>query len=240
MFKSLLFGILFCGLFFATVPSWIQPGVTVTYDGYAAEVNANGDYENAVQTVVVMTVQSVSGNTVSGNTRISIPSVPSFVKNYPWTCTDGTICDWRFWVDPTDPVGSIKGPNGETLSIVGTGPYSYGSYQTNSATMLLYQNQQTKAEYHITADSRTGLIIAYAEKYPNQEIYLYVKSVNVDLSNYQPPQQTQTQAQQSGTQGFNPLQDPANDPLRLPCASAFILSALFVFSIFFFRRISYS
>ncbi|VVC71979.1 Uncharacterised protein [uncultured archaeon] len=175
-------------LCFATsVPSWVQPGVTVVYDGISGYYS-NGQYTNPVATTVTLRVNSVAGNTVAGTTYVEIPTMPGYRQTFDWTCIEGGVCDWRFWVDPANPTGSAKGPNGETYSVVNSGPYSHGSYSNPDATLMAYQNAGSGVEYHLTFETRTGLIVAYAEKYPSQHTFLYFKSINQDLSSYQPPQ----------------------------------------------------
>jgi len=179
------FVLVFSGLALAAVPSWVQPGVVVSYDGYSAFVQG-GQYQSPVQTVVTMETVSVAGNSVSGTTFVSGPGAPGVMQSYPWTCVEGGACEWRYWVDPSNPTGSVKGPNGEVFSVVGSAPYSYGGYAVQDATMMAYENAQTGVEYHITFETRTGLVLAYAEKYPSQQTFLYINSVNIDLSGYQP------------------------------------------------------
>ncbi len=170
----------------AAVPSWVQPGVSAVYDVASASVS-QGQYQNAIQTVMTITVTSVSGNAVSGTAYVESPVMPGYGQSYQWTCIEGGVCGWRFWADPNDPASSIRGPNGEIFSEKGRMPYSYGPYSTNDATVLAYTGQQNGVEYHATFDSRTGLMLAYAEIYPSQQTYMYFKSINTDLSGYVPP-----------------------------------------------------
>lgn len=180
--------LLFASLSLASsVPSWVQPGVTAVYEAYSSNYD-NGQHANAIATTMTLRVESVSGNTVTGTSYVESPVMPGYGQTYQWTCIEGGTCDWRFWVDPSNPTASVKGPHGEPYSIVGTGPYSHGTYSTQDATLMAYQNAQSGVEYHLTFERRTGLVLAYAEIYPSQRTYLYFKSVNADLSGYQPPQ----------------------------------------------------
>ena len=204
---------------FASVPSWVQPGVVVTYDGYSSFIS-QGQPQNPVVVETTMQVNSVSGNTVSGTTTVQDVGVSGLTQSYPWTCIEGGVCDWKFWVDSSNPAQSFKGPNGETLSIMGRSSYSHGQYSTQDATLLTYQNPQTNFEIHVTYETKTGLLLAYAEKYSTQQTYLYFKNINTDLSGYQAPQAApQQQAgypQQQGQQSFTPPEEEI-------CTGAFIL-----------------
>ena len=177
------------GISFSAVPSWVQPGVSATYDGISAAYS-NGQPQNGVQTLVVLTVNSVSGNTVSGTTVVSMPSMPAYSQTYSWVCVDGGKCDWRFWVDPGNPTSSVKGPNGEPYTNGGALPYNFNGYSDPEGALMYYQNDQTNVEYHLAFNSRTGLILSYAEVYPTQHTYLYLKSISRDLSGYHPSAQT--------------------------------------------------
>jgi hypothetical protein len=166
----------------ASTPSWVQPGVSVTYDGLSSAV-VQGQVQNSVQVVVTITVNQRSGNTVAGLTTVTNPMAYA-VDEYPWSCTEGMPCGWRFWVDPA---GSAVGPNGERMEELGALPFAYGSYSTDDAAMVGYSNEQTGAEYRYVFEQRTGLVLAYTEKFPGQQTYIYFTSINVDLGAYQPP-----------------------------------------------------
>jgi len=193
IFLSLL---LISGLAIAAVPSWVQPGVVVAYDGVSSGIQ-NGQPVNGVQTLITLRVTSVSGNTVTGTTEVTNPQIDPSIwhLDYQWTCVDGTTCDWRFWVDPANPTSSVKGPNGEPYTI--GGPVTYqsplGGQPVTGTYVMYYSNADTHVEYHLTYEARTGLIAAYAEKYPTQQTYLYLKSINTNLGSYQPPAQQGTQ-----------------------------------------------
>ncbi len=178
MLCASLFFIIGIGITSAGIPSWVQPGLIITYDGLSSSVN-NGQPVNGVSTLITTEVTSVSQDSVSGSTRVDIPSAPSYGWSYPWTVQEGN--NWegvhRFWLDPANPTGSVKGPNGEQYSIIGQEPYSYDG-KTWDATLLAYTNPDTGVEYHLTYESKTGLILASAEKYPSQRTFLFFRSMS--------------------------------------------------------------
>jgi len=218
------FAVLLCfaGLVSALIPSWVQPGVTVVYDGVGSGIQ-NGQPVNGVQTLITMRVTSVSGNTVAGTYNVINPTIdPSIWQlNGQWSCIDGQACDWRFWVDPTNPAASVKGPHGEPYTEGGPVSYSspLGGPVLDGTHVLYYQNADTHVEYHLTYQARTGLIAAYAEIYPSQLTYLYFRSISADLSGYQPP--SQPPAQPAGPTGGG-----------LPCAGGLILMGTLLFAAF--------
>ncbi|VVC04968.1 Uncharacterised protein [Candidatus Burarchaeum australiense] len=179
---------LFAGICLAaSTPSWVQPGVTANYEVVSSFYEDGKPVENGgAQGTVAITVNGVSGNTVTGTATVAIPAALR-TDQYPLNCVEGSKCDWRFWVDPSDPTNSATGPNGEKLEILGRGPFEYYGGKTDDATMIGYSNEQTGASYRYTFDSRTGLVYAYVEDFPTQKTYMYYRSINVDLSSYQPP-----------------------------------------------------
>lgn len=170
------------GVAMAAVPSWVQPGLIVSYDGLSASMN-DGEPDNGVYTVITTQVGSASEDSVSGTTRVDIPTAPMSGWSYSWQVYEGD--PWkdvhRFWVDPLNPTGSVKGPNGEILNIIGQEPYTYGDL-SRDATLMAYKNEETGAEYHLTFETKTGLILAYSEKYPSQNTFLYLKSISREPS----------------------------------------------------------
>ena len=176
--------------------------MTVAYDGVSSGVQ-NGQPINGVQVILTLRVTEVSGNTVRGTVEVFNPTLglPVQLPSNEWSCTDGQVCSSRFWVDPTNPAGSAKGPNGEPYTE--GGPVDYhsplGGPAVTGTNVLYYQNADTQVEYHMTYQARTGLVVAYAEIYPTQRTYYYFRSISTDLSNYQPPAANDNQ----GNQGNN-------------------------------------
>lgn len=201
---------------FALIPSWVQPGVTVVYDGVSG--NVNNPQAGGVQTLITLRVTSVSGNTVAGTYNVINPMIdPSIWQlNGQWSCTDGQACDWRFWVDPTNPTASVKGPHGEPYTLGGPVSYSspLGGPAVEGTNIMYYSNPDTHVEYHLTYQERTGLIVAYAEIYPTQQTYLYFRSINANLANYQPP-----------------APPPQQGGGNLPCTAGFLVPAAFMLMI---------
>lgn len=173
--------ILLAGIAMASVPSWVQPGMVTVYDGLSSSIQ-NGQTQNGIYTVITTQVDAVSNNEVSGNTKIDIPTAPLGGWSYSWIAHEGD--PWkdvhRFWIDPINPTASVKGPNGEMFKIIGSGPYSYGGKNWD-ATLMAYTNQETGVEYHLTFETKTGLILAYIEKYPSQNTFIYFRSISPEI-----------------------------------------------------------
>jgi len=162
----------------ASVPSWILPGVTATYDTYAASVDANGNYYDAVTSLTAMRVTSVENNMVSLDTMTDvalIPGSPDWMEQS--TCVEGSPCEWKFWEDPTH----LDGPVGTAIGnekIAGKGPYTDSYGREWMATILNYQNPSTGYEKRLIYETETGLLLAYTEKYINEHIFLYLNSLD--------------------------------------------------------------
>jgi len=173
--------ILLAGIAVASVPSWVQPGIVTVYDGLSSSIQ-NGQTQNGVHTVITTQVDAVSNNEVSGTTRVDIPTAQPGGWSYSWTADEGD--PWRdvhrFWIDPINPTASVKGPNGEIFNIIGSGPYSYGG-KSWDAILMAYTNQDTGVEYRLTFETKTGLILAYIEKYPSQNTFIYFRSISPEI-----------------------------------------------------------
>lgn len=163
-------------------PAWVHPGLVATYDGVSAFVN-NGRFSQGIQIVMTTRVTAVSGNKVSGVTQIQNVGAP-IRQRHAWTCTAAADCtsdmpgfNGKFWVDPANPTASIKGPNGEHYSLVGKGPYSYGGRRWD-ATTISYQNPATGWQFVCTFESKTGLVLAYSETSPGQQVHTYFRSMS--------------------------------------------------------------
>lgn len=174
----LITSIFLAGFAAASIPSWVQPGTVTVYDGLSSSIK-NGQPQNGVYTAITSQVDAVSSKEVSGSTRVDIPTAPLGGWSYSWTVQEGD--PWkdvhRFWVDPTNPTTSVKGPNGEIFKIMGSGPYSYEG-KSWDATIMAYTNQDTGVEYHLTFETKTGLILAYIEKHPSLNTFLYFRSID--------------------------------------------------------------
>jgi len=128
--------------------------------------------------VMTTTVNTVSESFVSGTTRVDIPNAPTYGWTYDWTTREGE--SWkdvhRFWVDPAHPTASVKGPGGEEFTVMGQAPYKLGN-ESWKATLMAYQSEE--AEFHLTYATESGLVLAYAEKYPTQQVFLYLRSAEI-------------------------------------------------------------
>lgn len=164
------------------IPAWVHPGLVVSYDGISAFVN-NGRFSQGIQTVITTRVTAVSGGRVSGITQIQTVGSPVGGR-HAWTCTAAADCasdvsgfNGKFWVDPANPIASIKGANDERYSMTGKGPYSYRG-RTWNATTISYQNPSTGWQLVCTFDSQTGLILAYSETSPGEQVHIYFRSMS--------------------------------------------------------------
>lgn len=165
-----------------TIPAWIHPGVVVVYDGVSAFVN-NGRFSQGIQVVMTTQVTAVGGNKVSGITQLQTVGSP-IGGRHGWTCTATSDCtsdmpgfSGKFWVDPANPLASIKGANGERYSMVGKGPYSRAGRNWD-ATTISYQNPATGWQLFCIFDTRTGLVLAYSETSPGQQVHTYFRSLS--------------------------------------------------------------
>src|SRR5258708_18650051 len=73
-----------------SIPSWVHPGLTVTYDGVSAFVR-NGQFSQSVQVVMTTRVTSMAGGRVSGSTLFQTVSTP-LRGSHLWTCTSTGNC----------------------------------------------------------------------------------------------------------------------------------------------------
>jgi hypothetical protein len=161
------------------LPSWIHSGLTLTYD--ALSTGKQGVRNVSVRSVVVTRVTGVSATAVSAITQTQVAGTP-VTQTHAWSCsaagackTDGSGFQARFWVDPKSAT-TFKGANGEPLSVVGTGPYSYGGHSWTATTMH-YQNPATGWEILVVFEAKTGVILADAETSPAQQVHLYFRSM---------------------------------------------------------------
>lgn len=164
------------------IPDWVHPGVTVVYDGVSAFVN-NGRYSQGIQTVMTTRVNAVSGGAVSGVTRVQTVGSP-IGGTHAWVCNaagncraDATGLNGKFWIDPAHPRESIHGANGEPFAIMGRAPYSYGGRTWDAVTMS-YQNPATGIQLMAVYDAKSGLILAYSESSPAQQVHLYFRTMS--------------------------------------------------------------
>jgi hypothetical protein len=164
------------------IPDWIHPGLTVTYDSVSAFVN-NGRFSQGVQMVMTTRVNSVSGNAVSAVTYLQSVGTP-IGGSHAWVCNaagncrgDATGFTGKFWVDPAHPTESIHGANGEPYTVMGRAPYTYAGRTWDAVTMS-YQNPGTGVQLAVTFDGKSGLVLAYAETSPAQQVHLYFRAIS--------------------------------------------------------------
>ncbi len=163
-----------------SIPAWVHPGVVVAYDGISSFVSA-GRPTQPVQVVETTRVNSLSGGVVAGISQIQSVGTP-VGQTHAWSCnaagvcqTDATGFNGKFWVDPANPTGSMRGPNGEQFRVMGSSPYSYGG-KTWAATTMAYQGNGVT--FMCIFETKTGLIVAYSETYPTQQTHTYLRSTS--------------------------------------------------------------
>src|ERR1700682_2368704 len=90
------------------IPSWVHPGLTVSYDGVSAFMR-NGQPTQSVQVVMTTRVPAVAGGRVSAATTFQTVGTP-LRNNAVWSCTATGNCTGtsaQFWVDPANPTASF-------------------------------------------------------------------------------------------------------------------------------------
>lgn len=165
-----------------TIPAWVHPGVTVMYDGVSAFLQ-NGRFSQGIQVVMTTRVNSVAGGLVNGVTNVQTVGSP-VGGAHAWSCNaagacraDATQLNGQFWVDPANPTASKRGGNGEPFSLMGNAPYNVAG-KTWAATTMSYSNPATGVQYMCIFETKTGLILAYAEISPAQQVHTYLRSVS--------------------------------------------------------------
>lgn len=164
------------------IPAWVHPGVVVTYDGVSAFVN-NGRFSQGIQTIITTRINSISGGQVDGVTQVQTVGSP-IGGSHAWRCdaagnctTDATGLAGKFWIDPANPTASIRGAHGERFSLAGKGPYSLHG-QSWTAGTLSYNNPDTGWQIVCIFDSKTGLVLAYSETSPGEQVHTYFRSMS--------------------------------------------------------------
>jgi hypothetical protein len=165
-----------------TIPAWVHPGVVVVYDGVSAFVQ-NGRFTQGVKVVMTTRVMSVNGGVVTGVTQVQTVGTP-IGGSHQWTCNaagncsgDATGMNGKFWVDPMGPTNSAKGPNGEPMTMMGSAPYPLNG-KTWAASTMSYQNPASGWQIVTTFETKTGLVLAYAETGPAEQVHTYFRSMS--------------------------------------------------------------
>lgn len=160
-----------------TIPAWVHPGLQIVYNGLSAS-KVNGTYAQPIRVVIVSRVHAVTPNGVAAESLVETPGGPAGGEIL-WSCNAAGTCrsnregfNGKFWVDPAHPVDSVAGPNGEQYAIVGRGPYRLGGKVWNATTMS-YQNAATGWKSMIVFETKTGLVLAYSEANPSEEVHEY-------------------------------------------------------------------
>jgi hypothetical protein len=165
-----------------TIPAWVHAGTTVVYDTVSAFVQ-NGRFTQGIQTVMTSRVNSVAGGQVNGVTNV-VTVGTGIGGTHAWVCNAAGICrgdatglTGQFWVDPANPAASKRGVNGEPFSMMGSAPYTYGG-RTWAASTISYVNQASGTQLMCVFETKTGLILAYSETTPAEQVHVYFRSMS--------------------------------------------------------------
>ena len=116
----------------AQIPSFVRPGLVVSYSGTVTNTpGSNVKASSQLITVNTVTVNTVIGTTVV-TTYLSTDSVGNSVVTdgsitVSWSCTENRACILdppqlgaiaQFWLDPTNPTGSISGQRGKRIPMI--------------------------------------------------------------------------------------------------------------------------
>jgi hypothetical protein len=173
-------------------PGWVQTGAVAYYQATSAFKDASGNYNSGVQMDITENVDSASnGNIVVTSTFREPTSGYTITNTSSYGPSDAL---GAFWYDDK-VLQNMK--TGDTVNVfikgVGSIPFNVtkGPYKDlfgkiwDRAVMLEIKD---KTEFRLIYDERTGLLLHQAEVYPNQETYIDLKSISVDLSNYVTPE----------------------------------------------------
>jgi hypothetical protein len=156
------------------LPSWIRAGDALVYIGYSG--NTGKGTSNSVVVSETTTVTAVERNAVYATTVLQTIGTP-LTNTYRWACTAAGICskdfDGQFWVDPKDPIASIRGPDGEIYKRIGSEKYTDLWKRVWPATVLAYSNAQNGVSFTVIFDSRSGLILTIGYTYPTEVISIH-------------------------------------------------------------------
>jgi hypothetical protein len=178
-------------------PGWVKTGVVAYYEGIGA-FKKGGEYNSGVKMDIVDQVDSANNGDIVVTATFTEPT-----SGYTYTNTSS--------YGPTDVVGAFwaddralqNAKNGDKIGIfnVTKGPFQDRiNGKIWNAVMLEVKD---KVEVRMVFDERTGLLLHYAEVYPNQETYIDIKSISVDLSGYTTP---------PGAGGIKPNSDGVGGP----------------------------
>jgi len=163
------------------VPTWVRPGLVVTYTGDSAYMR-NGAVTQPIAVTMTTRVTSVSGNVVAGVTQVQNGNAP-LSQTISWWCSSSGACrsnkagsNGKFWVDPADPVTSSLGPNGEQMTVIGNSTYTLNKHVYN-ATTLGYQNKATGLRLLLVFETTSGLVLEYAESGPAEQMHLFFQTM---------------------------------------------------------------
>ena len=148
----------------AAAPSWIRPGLSVTYDGISGP-REQYMTSRAVMATITSRVTGGDGATYNGDITVQNKLYPNIVQTYQWSYTNGDPTLGGniivIWVDPANPTHAYGYP----WVIVGQGPFKTGGY-TWDATTLIYRVPDTVGEHHMVYDTQSGLVLYYDELNP--------------------------------------------------------------------------
>jgi hypothetical protein len=164
-----------------SIPAWIVPNTAVSYNFYSAPLINGIVQPGAISGHLTMYVTDVSATGVEGSVALvfnGITHTDAFSCNTTGTCTGSY--PGQFWVDPVLPTESMSS---EPLTVRGTATSAITGVAGGAWTWttMAYQDpagcdpNQTPATcvlYQTTFDAHSGLILAYGEYHPSQELIL--------------------------------------------------------------------
>lgn len=156
------------------VPTWVRTGLSVPYMAYSAAVQ-NGRFVNGIVVDMKDTVTGTGGGLVTGVTQLQTQGDPE-VTTYRWACNAAGSCrggDWQFWVDPANPTGSIRGPDGEIFTVLGREAYTDPWHRVWNATILNYEDPANGVRFTVAYQTGSGLILYSVQSYPSQYTAAY-------------------------------------------------------------------
>jgi len=228
--KKRIASLLFIAIVFSQLlnahPAWVQSGVVAYYEGIGAFKNAEGYNSGAMMDVTERVDSASNGNIVVTTIYREPTSGYTITNTSSYGSTDAL---GAFWYDDRALQGMKTGDKVGIFTIT-KGPFTdrINGKIWNAVMFEVKDRVEVRAIY----DERTGLLLHYAEVYPNQETYIDIKSVSVDLSAYTTPQGVGTPNAGNGLPGYGNNSQNNTGPLGTPlinsnafCGSLFFIMA---------------
>jgi hypothetical protein len=160
-------------------PGWVQAGVVANYEGVGA-FKKDGQYNSGAKMEITERVDSANNGNIVVTTTFREPTSGYTIVNTSSYRPNDIL--GAFWIDER-AIQNVKDGDKIGIFTVKKGPYQDFDGKIWDAVMLEIKD---KTEIRLVFEQRTGLLLFQAEVYPNQDVYIYLKSVSVDLSGYTP------------------------------------------------------